>query len=386
MKKVLLRGPVLTQSGYGVHCRQIARWLLSKNNIDLKFQATPWGDTPWLVNPDYQGGLVGRIMDRTVDPTGTKFDVSVQLQLPNEWDPNIASYNVGVSALVETDKCNPAWVSAANRMDRVIVPSKHAADCLTASGEVTKPLSVIPESFSDSVLVPQKTDIFDFSTSFNFLLFGQLTGNSPVNDRKNIYNTVKWFCETFANDPEVGLVIKTNSGRNTMIDQKVVTGILSSIIHQCRRGAFPRIHLLHGELSDDEVAALYRHPKIKAYISLTRGEGYGLPTLEAAASGLPVIATGWSGHMDYLNVGKFINVGYRLVDVHPSRIDGSIFVKGSKWAEPSEDDFKKRISKFRTNSDVPKQWALDLESKLSKTHDFESIARQYDELLGSAFT
>lgn len=382
MKKVLLRGPVLTQSGYGVHCRQIARWLLTRSDVDLKVQAMPWGETPWLINPDIGDGLVGKIMNRTIDPTGAKFDVSVQLQLPNEWDPNLGHKNIGVSAVVETDRCNPAWVDACNKMDHIVVPSRHAANSLTNTGAVTKPLSIIPESFDDSILGPQDPNIFKFSTSFNFLLFGQVTGNNPQNDRKNIFNTVKWFCEAFSEDPEVGLVIKTNAGRNTRIDQQIVLKMLYNVIQSCRKGMYPRIHLLHGDLSDMEVAALYKHPSIKALISLTRGEGFGLPTLEAAASGLPVIATGWSGHLDYLNQGKFINVSYQLQEVHPSRIDNQIFVRGLRWAEPSEEDFKKRIAKFKASPEIPQKWAQDLSSTLLKTHCFSAISEQYDALLG----
>jgi len=107
MKTVLLRAPVLTQSGYGVHSRQIARWLLSKPDIDVRFHALPWGTTPWHVNPDSENGLIGKIMHKTVDGN-FHADVSLQLQLPNEWSTSVGKYNVGITAGVETDKCNPA--------------------------------------------------------------------------------------------------------------------------------------------------------------------------------------------------------------------------------------------------------------------------------------
>ena len=48
------------------------------------------------------------------------------------------------------------------------------------------------------------------------------------------------------------------------------------------------------------MANLYAHPKIKAYVSLTHGEGYGLPLFEAAYHGIPIIAPDWSGHLDFL--------------------------------------------------------------------------------------
>lgn len=376
MKTVVLRGPSLTQSGYGVHCRQVAKWLLNKSDIDVKFMALPWGDTPWYINPSACDGLIGKIMERTVKPTH-KADVSFQLQLPNEWDPSIAKTNIGMTAAVETDRANPNWVTACNQMDMVIVPSTHAKASLTNAGDVTKPLIVVPESYCEEISSASSLDT-EFSTSFNFLVFGQVTGNNPHNDRKNIFYTLKWLCEAFKDDPEVGIVVKTNGGRNSRIDRQVIMHMMKSLIAEVRPGPNPKIHLLHGEMSDKEVSSLYRHQSIKALVSLTRGEGYGLPILEAAASGLPIIATNWSGHLDFLRLGKFVSVSYQLAEIHGSRVDNNIFVKGARWANPSEEDFKKRVTKFRNSPTTPKEWAEDLQSKVLESYSFQKICEAYD--------
>jgi glycosyltransferase involved in cell wall biosynthesis len=135
-------------------------------------------------------------------------------------------------------------------------------------------------------------------------------------------------------------------------------------------------------MSDDEVASLYVHPQIKSLVSLTRGEGFGLPILEAAASGLPVIATSWSGHVDFLSLGKYIEIDYSLTEIHPSRIDDRIFIRGSKWAKVNEDDFKKKILKFRNGYSIPKEWAKSLSEKLVQSHSINSIKKLYDETIG----
>jgi len=82
-----------------------------------------------------------------------------------------------------------------------------------------------------------------------------------------------------------------------------------------------------------------------------------------------------------LKHGKFMNIAYNLGDVHPSRIDGKIFVQGARWANPSEDDFKKKITKFRHNTTVPKQWATELKQHLSTTNSFDAVSKAYDEAL-----
>jgi glycosyltransferase involved in cell wall biosynthesis len=378
MKTVILRGPTLTQSGYGVHARQVARWLLSRKDIDVKFVTMPWGDTPWLLDQDMHGGLVGEVMKRTVKPD-FKGDVSLQLQLPNEWDTSIAPINIGITAGVETDRCNPEWIACCNRMSAIVVPSQHVKACLTNTGTVTVPLYVIPEAYADAVVAPTTPELPQFSTSFNFLVFGQLTGNNPENDRKNTFYTIKWLCEAFRDDPDVGIVVKTNVGRNSKIDRMVTRNMLTGVANEARKGApGPKLHLLHGDMNDAEVAAVYRHPQVKALVALTRGEGYGLPILEAAASGLPIIATGWSGHLDFLKHGKYISVYYQLGEVHPSRIDNKIFMKGARWANPSEEDFKKRATKFRASSATPREWAAGLQKAIIGRYGIDSISTLYD--------
>lgn len=380
MKTVLLRGPVLTQSGYGVHTRQVARWLLGKQGVELVTQPLPWGDTPWLIDTHAQNGFIGELLHRA-KPLEKPADVAIQLQLPNEWDPKLGTFNVGMTASVETDKCNPQWGEACNAMNLVIVPSEHAKMNLTSNGNVKVPVVVVPEAFADACAKPtdQLPTLPQFSTPFNFLIFGQLTGNNPHNDRKNTFFTLKWLIEEFKDDPEVGIIIKTNSGRNTLIDRNGTLGMMKQVITESRKGANPKIHVLHGDMSDDEVASLYRHPQVKALVALTRGEGFGLPILEAAASGLPIIATGWSGHMDFLKLGKFVSIYYQLADIHKSRVDNGIFMPGSRWANPSEQDFKKRVAKFRSSSSTPREWATELKLKIVQSFSFEQISRHYDE-------
>ena len=377
MKKVLVRAPLLSVSGYGVHSRQIFEWARSVESWHVNTQILNWGNTTWYIDAAAEGGMIGDIMRRSTNQT-QDFDISIQVQLPNEWDSNVAKYNIGVTAAVETDKCNPAWIDAVNKMSVVIVPSTHVKN---TSGNVTTPIYVIGEWFFPEILTHKEPLELNLSTKFNFLIVSQMTSQNSAEDRKNIFDTLKWMLEVFKDDKDVGIILKTNFGRGTKIDRKFTQDNVEKFINQHRKGAFPKIHLLHGTMSSEEIARLYRHPSIKCYVNLTRGEGFGLPILEAAVAELPVIATNWSAHLDFMKLGKFIAIDYTLIDIPAAKIDNNIFVANTKWAQPLEADFKKRLQKFRSSYDMPKQWALELSKKCIDQFSRESIMMQYNDLI-----
>jgi len=382
LKTVLLRAPLLSYSGYGVHSRQIFRWLMTKPDLDVRTQILEWGNTSWMINPDYEGGLCGEIMKRSNGtPDDLPYDISYQVQLPDEWDESLGKFNVGISAFVETDKCNPEWLKCVNKMDSVIVPTTHIKKTIQNTGETTTSISVVPEAYIESIdnesINPLNLEI---GTKFNFLIVSQLTGTSSDTDRKNLFNTVKWMCDVFKNDKNVGIILKTNSGRGTRIDRALTYGTFQNIIKEARSGEYPKFHILHGNMSSDEIAGLYKLESVKALVSLTRGEGFGLPILEAAASGIPVVVTNWSGHLDFLGQGKFIPIDYKLIDVHKSKIDNRIFTDGLRWADPIEQDFKRKIKKFREKPDIPIQWAKNLREKIKLSNSQDSINNEYDKV------
>jgi glycosyltransferase involved in cell wall biosynthesis len=382
MKRILLRAPVLTQSGYGVHSRQIARWLLNTVGRDrLRVQALPWGMTPWVLNS--QDDQIKDLYELLCQ-TPQKFDVSIQVQLPTEWDRSLSDVTVGVTAGVETDRVNQSWVAACNNMDKIIVPSIHTLNAFINSGADRSKFAVVPESFPAAFLnpVPQsaKINLNLSQDTFGILIVGQLTHDTIEGDRKNIFNAIKWTREALATHKNAAIVLKTNKGRNTSIDHMVISNLLARFVQEtCPKG--PPLHIIHGDLSDEEMLSIYTNPAIKCYVSLTRGEGFGLPTLEAAACGLPIIATDWSAHTEYLGQ-RWGRVVKKLVEIPKSRIDNSIFIAGAKWAEPDENNYKQKLLKLKDSYRMPSDWAAATKIRLHQTHSPTAIEQEWQKAIG----
>ena len=376
MKKVLVRGPLLSQSGYGVHSRQIFRWAL-QSGYDVSCQVLPWGITPWYLNGEDLGGLVGEIMGRTSPPQG-KPDYSFQIQLPDEWDTNLAHKNIGVTAAVETNFCNPEWIKAVNTMDAVIVPSNFTASVLANSGKLATKVHVIPESFpTEFEKEVEKTDFLKTRSKHNFLLFGQLSSPDPKLDRKNTANAIQWFCEKYKNRKDVGLIVKTNMGTNSTLDYRVTERTFKSLLDKVRPGQYPRVHLLHGNMTNDELFDLYCDKSLVGLISATRGEGYGLPMIEAAACGLPVMATNWSGHKTFLQEGSWIPLRYNLTQIPQEKVDGRIFMQNSLWADVQETHFKQQLGELFKKRVFYKQQSLKAREKLHLKFSQAAVEKLY---------
>lgn len=380
--RAVIRAPLLSISGYGQHSRQIFSALKACGKIShLHTQVVQWGNTSWYVNPDEENGIIGDIMARSSDQN-EGYDISFQVQLPDEWSTTLAKINVGVTAAVETDRCNPEWVNRCNMMNAIVVPSHFTKQVLQNTGNITVPIHVVGEWYIEEIDNENLPKIdLNFKTNFNFLIVSQLTSHDSSVDRKNITNTIKWICETFKDDPSVGIILKTNSGRGTDIDRSTTINALQMILGPLRQTSKVPVYLIHGNMTNSEIASLYRHPSVKALVNLTRGEGFGLPLLEAAVSSLPIIATDWSAHTEFLNLGKWIKIEHDLVTVPDSRIDNRIFMQGVKWANPREEAFKKKIKKFRESFVTPESWAKELSHECKKKFSKDAITPQYARIL-----
>jgi hypothetical protein len=289
-------------------------------------------------------------------------DVSVQVTIPLEWE-RIAPINIGVTAGIETTKIAGEWIEKANMMDKIIVPSQFARYAFdeTSYDAQNSQTGEIVKDFRN------KTPIeVIFETDFNFLAVAQW------GPRKNLENLIKWFIEENFDRENVGLVLKTNLAKNCEIDRvHCIERIKVLLNHEDYKDKKCKIYLLHGYMSEEEMARLYRHKDIHAFITTTHGEGYGLPLFEAAQAGLPIIAPAWSGHVDFLTMpvkgkNKFIpmKVDYDLRHIQESAVWDKILVRDSMWCFPKEGSFKMKMRSMMENHGAMQKKATQLAEHL----------------------
>lgn len=378
MKKVILRGPVFSRSGYGEHARFVFRSIIDQPLFDIYVVPTGWGQTGNVIfddkDPDHvkMQECIDKYMHAHHNRVPLKFDISLQVCIPNELE-RMAEYNICITAGVETTKIHPEWIQKMNMIEKVITISEFSKNILANAKEIVQtpdgqqfelktqtPVEVV--GYPVREITPETFD-FEVDTTFNFLTVCQ------AGPRKNLQQTIVGFVNQFFPYSNVGLILKINHINNSTKDfyeiKKSITTLLKDVPHrQCK------VYILHGDLTDGQLASLYRNESVKALVSLSHAEGFGLPVFEAAINELPVVATNWSGYLDFLTLEKeytrksrkgnktrkitktknmFEPVDFDLKPIHPSIADNKILMQNSQWAYPKEASYVKAMANVAEN-------------------------------------
>ena len=343
---IVISSPVDTYSGYGARSRDFIKAIIDLDLYDVKLLSQRWGNTRFGYLNDHNLDELSALF---VPNLTTKPDIWVQITVPNEFQA-VGNYNIGVTAGIETNLCDQSWIRGVNNMDLTLTSSKHSKTVFeqtkweikdnktnrTEKLELTKPVEVLFEGVDVSKYFTTKSNI-DLSTikeSFCYLVVGHWLQGGLGHDRKNIGYTIKSFLETFKNKTNPpALILKTSHATTSIIDKEQLLRKIDSIKASVR-GKLPNVYIVHGDMTDGEVNELYNHPKVKAMVTHTRGEGFGRPLLEFTQSKKPVIAPNWSGHIDFLDAEFASLIPGELKQVDASAVQEGLIIKESKWFSP----------------------------------------------------
>jgi len=404
MKKVMLIcAPVTSRSGYGDHARDLVRSFLNLDKFEIKILDVPWGETPRnALDIELDRNIISCILPEP--KMDSQPDVYVDIRIPNEFQ-TYGKVNIGITAGIETTAVSGKWIESCNKMDLVIVPSEHSKEGFTGAmydklqqapdgsqqkvGELKleKPIEALFEGVDENIFKPLDDSsldlVDDIKEDFAFLHVGLWGQGKYGEDRKDISKLVKVFYESFANKKkQPALILKSNASTFSIIDREECLSKINNIKSMFPKDwNLPNVYLLHGSLSTEEMNKLYNHSKIKAFISLTHGEGFGRPMLEASMVGLPVITSAWSGQMDFLSETDSLLLGGELVHVPKSQHWKDIIIPESQWFNVNETQAYKAMNYCFQNYDEVKEKALNLMKINRDKFTLDKMTEKLDEII-----
>lgn len=353
--------PIDTYSGYGARSRDLVDSLIrTQPDWDIQILPQRWGNTRWGYLKDHNRQ---DLTDRLINKLTQKPKVWIQITIPNEFQA-VGDYNIGVTAGIETTLCAAEWIQGINRMNLVLTSStfaKNTFESITYTLEnnqqlkVETPIQVLFEGVDTKIYYKSEDstnslNLSKVTESTAFLVVGHWLAGREGHDRKNIATTIRTFLETFKNKSNSpALILKTQQATSSTMDKYRLLETIHTIQSSVKANKLPKVYVVHGDLTDAQMNELYNHPKVKAMVSLTKGEGFGRPLLEFSTVGKPIIVSGWSGHLDFLPSDKSTLIPGTLEEVDASLQDGKTFVKQAQWFKPDNKVFSTKLKDFLKN-------------------------------------
>jgi len=245
----------------------------------------------------------------------------------------------------ETTRIPAAWRPYMNHFDAIFVPSKQNRRALIASG-VKVPIYIVPHGVNSRAYHPKNAKFHLRNDAGKFVFLSVFT----FQHRKNPEGLLRAYWKEFKAKEPVLLVIKTSgiNGKSELSIKRKIRAYKASL--GLTGGKTAPVIIIGRHLQDKKLKGLYT--RANAFVLPTRGEGVGLPFLEALASGTPVIATRWGGHMDFLHAGNSFPVKYTLRNPRVSmnskhaiayRFRYLFAQPHQRWAEPNITSLRKQM-------------------------------------------
>ena len=264
--------------------------------------------------------------------------------------------------MLEVDGLPAEWVRGCNAMDEVWVPASFNLETFAASG-VTAPMHVMPlgvdvDYYHPGIAGFRPSDRFTFLSVFEW------------GERKGAEILLRAFAEEFKESEDVLLLV---SVYNHDPDVDVHSEIAKLDLGPCP----PIVVMVNAEFADYQMGALYR--SADCFVLPTRGEGWGMPVLEAMACGLPTISTAWSGPADFLTPDTGYPLEVRSMVAAKAKCP---YYDGFRWAEPDIEHLRFLMRHVVDRPDEARQKGAAAADHVAGSLTWEHAAERVTERLG----
>jgi len=364
-QKVMFKAPFSDFSGYATVARQFLLELYKMDRFDLYLEPIVWINSGNLNLPVAEKAIINSLLEKSAklqledvrDMTLIHFSIATEY-MSKQQSP--FKRNIGFTML-ETDRTAPGWAFKCNQMDAIFVPSTFCLSSFMQSN-ITVPIRIVPFGIDFDIYKPDGEKLLpNLPTKYNFLTVGQWLQQG---DRKNITGVLRTFLNVFKGNKDVGLILKTYHESAGTRDKLAVV----NSIYQLRQEFGltpedpPHIYLVHGAMSAESMGKLYR--QADAFILPTTGEAWGMPLMEAAATGLPIITTGGTGAESFLNPEFTIFLDAEWRELGNTMYWPNVYEPQQKLLIPNMEEFARMMHRVYKNNELSKEQGMKQREEL----------------------
>jgi glycosyltransferase involved in cell wall biosynthesis len=362
IKGIKYISPVFDSSGYGKASRGN---ILALHKLGVPITISPISFEN--IRPDF--GAAGKILESLVKKD-IEYDTVLVHSTPEFWAKFREPGKTFVGYTIwETTKLHPHWIGYINAVaDKVLVGCEWNVKVFKESG-VTVPMGVVPhgldvEKYHNNKpyqIAGMREDAYVFYNVFQWT------------ERKNPLALIKGYWYAFQNDENVALVLKTHRGNYEEAEKNAIRDTIKRLKNNSPLDKYPPVYYVSEMLSESELLGL--HARGNCYVSLDRGEGFGIGPFEAGATGNPIIVTGFGGVTEYAKPDTAVLVNYSLTPVFG--MPWSPWYRGDQlWAEPDVLHAVQRMQWAYEHQDQAKALGEYLRTFIANNFTWEHIGKR----------
>ncbi len=354
--------PIQDGSGYAKAGRG---YVLALHKLGIPITVSPISFEKILPELGKDGEVLQSLINKDID-----YNVVIVHTTPEFWkrfkEPDKTMVNF---TIWETTKLHSDWVGYINNnATKVLVGCDWNVDVFKESG-ITIPIAAVPHAIpiEDSKQIKNYNIKGINEDTFVFYDIFQWT------ERKDPVSLIKAYWYAFRNNEDVALVLKAYRGDYSDTEKDAIRSTINRLKQVTRLGNYPPIYFISDILTEDEIRGL--HNRCDCYVTLNRGEGFGLSPFQAGAYGKPVIATGFGGVTEYLKKENSYLVNYTLTPVHG--MPWSPWYKADQlWAQADVVDGANKMLHVYNNQEEAKEKGKQLQKYINTNFSYDVIGKK----------
>lgn len=360
-------GSALDYSGYGEANRND---IMALNTTDVGITVSCPRYTLELADFGRAGEIVSSLINKPLD-----YQIVMLHTTPNVYPLYMEKdkYHIG-RVFWETDKLPLEFAKNVDLLDEIWTGSESNAQAIRNAG-VTKPIYIIPQAI-DTANVSVEPYKIDHTDTFKFYSMFEWT------ERKNPNVLLEAFWKEFQKGEKVSLTIKTYLDNFTPEKKREIDQLVKMSKKKCQLETYPPVYMFRNLMDKHQI---YRfHKTFDCFVSGHRGEGWGLPQMEAMLMAKPIISTGYGGIHEYIedSINGFL-LPYKMVKLDENSRNKQWYTQDQSWADVNVSDMRAKMRYAYENRGIAKDIGLNAQKLIKEKFSYKTVGNLFKKRLES---